>query len=70
MNFGYMKKQELKFKKKDGTPFIASVSAFVVKDDSGNIKYYDAVIEDITKMKEMERSIETLKSNFHANKFQ
>ena len=50
MNFGHVKKQELKFKKKDGTPFIASVSAFIVKDESDNIKYYDAVIDDITKI--------------------
>ena len=35
MNFGHIKQQELKFKKKDGTPFTASVSAYVVKDELG-----------------------------------
>jgi PAS domain S-box-containing protein len=60
LKFGRVKNQELKFKKKDGTPFTASVSAFVVKDDSGNIKYYDGVIQDITKIKEMEKNIKVL----------
>lgn len=60
MKFGRVKNQELNFKKKDGTPFTAFVSAFVVKDDSGNIKYYDAVIQDITKIKELEKSIKII----------
>ncbi len=60
LKYGRVKNQELKFKKKDGTPFTASVSAFVIKDDSGYIKYYDGVIQDITKIKEMEKSIKVL----------
>jgi two-component system, sporulation sensor kinase E len=58
MKFGYVKNEELKFKKKDGKPFTASVSAFVVKDDYGSIKYYDGVIEDITKIKEFNDLLE------------
>ncbi len=57
MKFGHVKNEELNFKKHDGTPFIASVSAFVIRDDFGNIKYYDGVIQDITKIKEMEKTI-------------
>jgi two-component system, sporulation sensor kinase E len=60
MKYGRVKNQELNFKKKDGTPFTASVSAFVVKDDSGNITYYDAVIQDITKIKELEKNIKNI----------
>ncbi len=55
--FGRVKNEELNFKKKDGAIFTASVSAFVIKDDSDNIKYYDAVIQDITKIKEFEKDI-------------
>ena len=55
--FGRVKNEEITFKKKDGTLFTASVSAFVIKDDSGDIKYYDAVIQDITKIKELEKDI-------------
>ncbi len=69
LKFGCIKNQELRFKKKDGTPFTASVSAFVLKDDSGNIKYYDGVIEDITRMKEMEKSIKIENPISMSNKF-
>jgi len=57
IEFGRVKNEEITFKKKDGTLFTASVSAFVIKDDSGDIKYYDAVIQDITKIKELEKDI-------------
>ncbi len=60
IKFGRVKNVELKFKKKDGTPFTASVSAFVIKDDSGEINYYDGVIQDITKLKEIEKSIKII----------
>ena len=48
--------KNLNLRRQDGTPFTASVSAFVIKDDFGNIKYYDGVIQDITKIKEMEKN--------------
>ncbi len=60
IKYGRVENQEVKFRKKDGTPFTASVSAFVVKDDSGDIKYYDGVIQDITKFKELEKSIKII----------
>ena len=60
IKYGRVENQEVKFRKKDGTPFTASVSAFVVKDDSGDIKYYDGVIKDITKFKELEKSIKII----------
>jgi PAS domain S-box-containing protein len=60
IKYGRVENREIKFKKKDGTPFTASVSAFVIKDDSDNIKYYDGVIQDITKIREMEKSIKII----------
>ena len=60
LKYGRVENQEVKFRKRDGTPFTASVSAFVIKDDSGNIKYYDGVIQDITKFKEMEKNIKIM----------
>jgi two-component system, sporulation sensor kinase E len=60
LKYGRVENQEVKFRKKDGTPFTAAVSAFVIKDDSGNIKYYDGVIQDITKFKEMEKNIKII----------
>ena len=60
IKYGRIENQEVKFRKKDGTPFTASVSAFVIRDDLGNIKYYDGVIQDITQFKELEKSIEII----------
>jgi two-component system, sporulation sensor kinase E len=60
LKYGRVENHEVKFRKKDGTPFTAAVSAYVIKDDSGNIKYYDGVIQDITKFKEMEKNIKII----------
>jgi signal transduction histidine kinase len=56
----FARNEELQLKKKDGTPFIGSVSAVVVKDKQGKPKYYDGVIEDITERKQAEKERERL----------
>jgi len=43
--------------KKDGTPFIASISAVAVKDEKGEMKYYDGIVEDITERKHIEEAL-------------
>ncbi len=60
IKLGCLKNQLINFRRKDGTPFTASVSAYIIKDDLGNIEYYDAVMEDITRITEMENIIETI----------
>ncbi|MBW2514862.1 MAG: response regulator [Deltaproteobacteria bacterium] len=59
---GFVKNIELHLKRKDGTHFIGSVSAVAVKDEQGEIKYYDGIIEDITERK---RADEVLIRNEH-----
>lgn len=54
---GFVRNEELHLKKKDGTPFIGSVSAVAVKDESGNLKYYDGIIDDITERKKAEAAL-------------
>ncbi|MCK4358790.1 MAG: PAS domain S-box protein [Candidatus Cloacimonetes bacterium] len=51
---GFVKNEELKLKRKDGMPFLASLSVVAVKDENGEYKYFDGVIEDITERKYME----------------
>jgi len=51
---GFVRNEELNLKKKDGTYIICSLSAVAVKDEKGEVKYYDGVIEDITKRKQLE----------------
>lgn len=61
---GFVKNEELQLKKRDGSPIIGSVSAAAVKDEKGNVKYYDGIIEDITERKKvaekLQHSIEKL----------
>ena len=48
---GNVKNREVKLKKKNGDTFIGSLSTVALKDDRGNPKYYDGIVEDITEQK-------------------
>jgi len=56
---GFVKNEELLLKKKDGTPFLGSVCAVMVKDERGKIRYFDGIVEDITERKEAEEKLKT-----------
>ena len=58
LSTGMVRNEELRLKKKDGTPFIGSVSAVAVKEQKGEVKYYDGVIEDITEHKKLESHLQ------------
>lgn len=66
---GFVKDEELQLKRKDGTPFFGSVSVVAVKDETGEVKYYDGIIEDITERKrsqeKLRESLEKLKSTIN-----
>ncbi len=47
----------LHVKKKDGSPFWGSVTARVVCNDQGEVKYFDGIIEDITDRKQAEEAL-------------
>ena len=55
---GFVKNKELLLKKKDGTPFIGSVTTVAVNDEKGEVKYYDGVMEDITERKKLEKQLQ------------
>jgi PAS domain S-box-containing protein len=63
---GFAKNEELLLKKKDGTPFIGSVSAVAVKDKTGNVLFCDGIIEDITRRKEAEQKLKESEKRFKA----
>jgi nitrogen-specific signal transduction histidine kinase len=50
-----VRNHELQFRKKGGTEFIGSVSAVMVKDEKGEVKYCDGIMEDITGRKQTEK---------------
>jgi len=54
---GKVSRVELRLKKRDGTPFWGAVSAQTMKDERGNILYFDGMIEDITERKRMEEEL-------------
>ncbi|UCE41832.1 MAG: PAS domain S-box protein [Candidatus Aminicenantes bacterium] len=56
---GFVKNEEVLLKKKDGTPFLGSVCAVVVRDEKGKIRYFDGIVEDITERKEAEEKLKT-----------
>lgn len=54
---GFVKNEELRLKKADGTTFFGSISAEAIKDKDGNVQFYDGIIEDITERKRIDESL-------------
>ncbi|MEA2104703.1 MAG: PAS domain S-box protein [Candidatus Cloacimonadota bacterium] len=56
---GFVKNEECNFIKKDGSPFIGSVSAVLVRDRNNEPEYFDGILEDVTDRKYMEMQLRT-----------
>ena len=48
---------ELLLKKKDGTPILCYDTAITVRDEGGQVAYFDCIIEDITQRKKAEEAL-------------
>ncbi len=57
---GFVRDRLLELKKKDGTVTAISLSAVLVKDEKGESRYCDGILEDITERKKVEESRENL----------
>jgi len=57
---GIVKNEDFTLKRDDGELFWASITSAAIKDKSGNIIYYDTVIEDITERKKLEEEVKRL----------
>ncbi len=51
---GHVAEEKLQLKKRDGTPIWAAATVTVIRDESGEIKYLDGMLEDITERKQAE----------------
>ena len=54
---GKVTAEEIRLKKKDGTPLWGALTTRVIRDESGEIKYFDGSIEDITQRKKSEEAL-------------
>ncbi|MCP4725926.1 MAG: PAS domain S-box protein [bacterium] len=52
---GFIKNEEMLYKRKDGAQFIASETAIAVKDEKGKLLFFDGIVEDITEIKKTEK---------------
>ncbi|MFH1732834.1 MAG: PAS domain S-box protein, partial [Planctomycetota bacterium] len=63
---GFVKDQELRLRKKDGTPIWASCTAQIEYDEKEEIKWFDGVIEDITERKQAEQALKESEERYRA----
>ncbi|MEW5908245.1 MAG: response regulator [Thermodesulfobacteriota bacterium] len=54
---GFLNAEEIRLKRKDGSPFWGAVTARAVMDDSRDIVYFDGIVEDITSRKHAEQAL-------------
>jgi len=54
---GALRNEELQLQKKDGTSFIGSVSAVLMKDEKDEVQFYDGIVEDATARKQAEEAL-------------
>jgi PAS domain S-box-containing protein len=52
-----MTTRETRFRKKDGTEIVVSDTKVAIRDDAGQIIYFDGILEDITERKKSEEQI-------------
>ncbi len=54
---GFVRNEELNVKKEDGTQIICSTTAIAVRDQNGEVKYIDGIVENITERKLTEQAL-------------
>jgi len=60
---GIVKGFEAEYKRKDGTRVWVSINGKAIRDEKGNILYYDGTAEDITERKRMEKELQRYRQN-------
>ena len=60
---GRIQKQQICFKRSPGTVFWAEVTTYVVRDEEGNIKYVEGLVQDITEETSMKTELNEVYHN-------
>lgn len=63
---GSVRNEELSLNRKDGTSFLGSVSAVAVRNEKGEVAYYDGIIEDVTEQKAIEEALKQSEERYRA----
>ncbi len=57
---GFLRNREIKLKRRDGSPLVASVTAHAIRDADGRTMYFDGLVEDITDRKKLEDQMQRI----------
>ena len=63
---GFLKNEEQRLLRRDGTTFIGSTTAIAVKDKNGKVIHHDGIIEDITERVELRMQLKENEEKFRA----
>ncbi|MCA9741133.1 PAS domain S-box protein [candidate division KSB1 bacterium] len=61
---GFVQNEELVLRRKDGTPVVVSETSIAIKDDKGQVLYFDGILEDITQRKKASEELQIQKAYF------
>ncbi|MFP4642110.1 MAG: PAS domain S-box protein [Dehalococcoidia bacterium] len=61
---GHVADREVRIKRKDGTASWASLSAILIRDDEGNPRYYQGILQDISDRKRVEQALSESEEKF------
>ena len=61
--YGVAKNIEMKYRKKDGSIMWGLQNSRLVRDDEGNIRYIEGMLQDITERKNMEEALQGIGAN-------
>jgi len=64
---GFIRNEEIKLRRKDGTPIVVSATSAAVRDQKGNIIYFDSLLEDITERKQAEKEKKNMQAQLRQN---